>query len=182
MKYCVLIIILNVWFSFSLVAQNDNQPTKPCMHPEAKQFDFWLGEWDLTWQGPQAGIPEGQEGKAVNIIKSELGGCVIAENFSFADSSFVGRSWSVYNPGKKRWQQTWVDNNGGYLLFTGEYRDGKMILQTQPYDRNGKTFVSRMVFKNIKNKSFDWDWQRSNDNGKTWNDVWNIHYLRRAAE
>jgi len=181
MKYCILMLLMTVWMSVSAIAQNA-QPAKPCTQLEAKQFDFWIGEWDLTWQGPQGGLPEGQVGKAVNIINSELGGCVIAENFSFADSSYTGRSWSVYSAGKKQWQQTWVDNSGSYLLFTGEFSEGKMILQTQPYQRGDKTFVSRMVFKNIQKNSLDWDWQRSDDNGKTWKDVWNIHYQRKMTE
>jgi len=75
-----------------------------------------------------------------------------------------------------------VDNQGGYLLFTGEFNDGQMELRTEPSEREGKTFISRMVFRNITKNSLDWDWQRSEDGGKTWQDLWNIHYERKQPD
>src|SRR5690348_4622857 len=85
------------------------------------QFDFWLGEWDLTWQ---------DGGQATNTISTILDGKVIFESFDASPSdSFKGLSFSVYNPTLDRWQQTWVDNRGAYLDFTGAFRDGKMILE-----------------------------------------------------
>lgn len=57
-----------------------------------------------------------------------------------------------------------------------------MELRTPPCQRNGKTYISRMVFKNITENSLDWDWQRSENDGKTWVDVWNIHYQRRQSD
>jgi hypothetical protein len=37
----------------------------------------------------------------------------------------------------------------------------------------------RMIWRNIENASMDWHWQRSPDEGKTWEDSWVIHYQRR---
>jgi hypothetical protein len=36
--------------SAALVAQTapPAQPPDPCALPDQKQFDFWVGEWDLT--------------------------------------------------------------------------------------------------------------------------------------
>ena len=39
--------------------------------------------------------------------------------------------------------------------------------------------ATQMVFENITADHFDWNWQRSNNNGETWTDVWNIHYTRK---
>jgi hypothetical protein len=128
------------------------------------------------------GLAEGQQGSGTNKIRKVLGGCVIEENFSTVDQSFIGKSWSVYNSQKREWQQTWVDNRGGYLLFTGAITDGKMELRTQQFERKGKIYISRMVFENISENSLDWNWQRSEDNGKTWVDLWNIHYERKKDE
>ena len=155
------------------------QQTRPCDTPEGKQFDFWLGEWELTWPAEQFGGKKGELGHGTNTITRILGDCIIQEEFRFPGGKFDGHSVSVYNIQKKHWQQTWVDNQGGYLLFTGEFKDGKMTLRTAPFQRNGQTFISRMVFKNITYNSLDWDWQRSPDDGKTWTDQWNIHYERK---
>jgi hypothetical protein len=55
---------------------------------------------------------------------------------------------------------------------------GKMELRTAVTETAGRKIVSRMVFKNITTNALDWDWQRSLDGGKSWQDVWNIHYQR----
>ncbi|KAA3619966.1 MAG: DUF1579 domain-containing protein [Calditrichaeota bacterium] len=172
------LLFLFLVLPLAVVTGQTNQ--KPCTSEESRQFDFWLGTWDLAWPGGQMGIPEGQTGTGTNQIKKVLGTCVIEENFSFPGGKFDGRSLSVFNPQKKMWQQTWVDNSGAYLLFEGQVEDGKMVLQMEPVERNGKTFISRMVFENITENALDWNWQRSSDGGKTWKDLWNIHYTRRA--
>ena len=78
------------------------------------QFDFWLGEWDVTW---------GEDGKATNHVLRIMDNKVIQENFSSADLN--GMSVSVYDPERKVWCQTWVDNNGTYREFTGKFENGK---------------------------------------------------------
>lgn len=49
-----------------------NRP-KPCTtRPEYRQFDFWIGEWDVQAGGNQAGT---------NSVQLILGDCVIFENW-----------------------------------------------------------------------------------------------------
>ncbi len=31
--------------------QTSAAPQNPCAAPQQKQFDFWVGEWELTWPG-----------------------------------------------------------------------------------------------------------------------------------
>ncbi len=76
------------------------------------------------------------------------------------------------------WKQTWVDNQGGYLDFTGNFNNNKMILHRSAIDKNGNKFMQRMIYYNITENSFDWNWEISKDNGKTWNSRWQIHYSR----
>lgn len=137
--------------------------------PEARQFDFWLGNWALTW---------GEDQHGVNAITSIMDGRVILENFSaLPQSPFVGMSVSVYNAALGKWQQTWVDNNASYLDFVGEYRDGQMILQ-RTARQNGAEFLQRMVWYNIEADALDWNWERSDDGGAIWRTLWHIHYTR----
>jgi hypothetical protein len=152
-------------------AQEAAAAPPPCASPEARQFDFWIGEWDLTWDG----------GSGTNVVTSELGGCVVEENFDGRDAEgkgLVGRSLSVYSPAKGKWLQTWVDNSGGYLDFEGGWTDSTMVLGRQA-ERNGTTFLQRMVFHNITQNAFDWNWERSDDGGTTWKPLWVIHYARK---
>jgi hypothetical protein len=145
------------------------QQANPCETEEARQFDFWVGEWNLTW---------GEDQHGTNTVTKILGGCVIQEQFNGNPASpFIGMSVSSYNHQLEKWQQTWVDNSGGYLDFTGELRDGKMILSRQA-EREGNVILQRMVFYNIQENSLDWNWERSADDGETWEVLWHISYQR----
>jgi hypothetical protein len=142
----------------------------PCEQAEARQFDFWLGNWDLTW---------GEEGRGTNRISLILDGCVIQEEFDGTPSiSLKGVSISTFNAALGKWQQTWVDNSGGYLDFTGGFVDGKMILSREAIVQE-KPIKQRMVFYNIAENELDWNWERSDDDGESWQVVWHIHYQRK---
>ena len=135
-------------------------------NPET-QFDFWLGEWDCTW---------GENERGSNHVLRIMDGKVIQENFSAPDMQ--GISVSVYDAERKLWCQTWVDSSGSYLDFTGGFEDGKMILVRDAIVK-GEACKQRMVWYNIAESQFDWNWERSDDGGKTWRILWQIKYKRR---
>ena len=88
----------------------------------------------------------------------------------------------MYSPRKNIWQQTWVDNMGGYIALTGKYENNEMTLTTAPQKLpDGKEIISRMVFFNITRGNFDWRWQSTTDNGTTWQTNWLIHYKRKNS-
>ena len=131
------------------------------------QFDFWLGEWDCTW---------GEDNRGSNHVLRILDDKIIQETFSAPD--LKGMSVSVYDPERGLWCQTWVDNSGTYLDFTGKFEDGKMILARDAIVR-GQACKQRMVWYNIQADSFEWNWERSDDGGSTWRVLWQIHYTRK---
>lgn len=153
-------------------------PPKPCTAPEASQFDFWVGDWEASWPAAQ-GSPAGT---GANHIVKTMGGCVIEEHFdASASSGLVGHSVSVYLPRFGKWKQTWVDNQGAYLDFTGEFQDGQMILARPAVTPKGVRVLQRMVWKNITPSAFDWSWEQSTDDGKTWKVLWPIRYTRKKS-
>lgn len=85
---------------------------------------------------------------ATNCVTEGLGGKVVEENFVMG--SFLGKSVSAYDKSRNIWRQTWVDSTGSYLVFEGGM-DGE-----------------KMVFSEITDDSFVWDWERGTDRGKTW--------------
>jgi len=138
------------------------------MDPQPEtQFDFWLGEWDVTW---------GEDGTGTNHIERILDGKIIQENFIAPD--LHGMSVSSYDPERQLWCQTWVDNNGTYLDFTGKFEDGRMTLSRDAIVR-GEACKQRMVWHNIQGDRLEWNWERSDDGGKTWRVLWQIHYVRK---
>ncbi len=106
------------------------------MQPE-RQFDFWLGEWDAVWEG----------GSGTNRVEMGFDGKVVQENFNAPD--LIGMSVSVYDLERQLWCQTWVDNSGSYLDFTGKFENEKMIL-TRDAIVKGEICKQRMVWYNIK--------------------------------
>ena len=146
-------------------------PEHPCSSPEAHQFDFWVGEWDLTW---------GESERGSNKITKTLGNCVILEEFNGTPAmEFHGLSVSVFNQRTNLWHQTWVDSSGGYLDFKGSYQDGRMIMNREAIIE-GRPVTQRMVWYNLAEDSLDWNWERSFDGGETWEVVWHIRYRRKS--
>jgi Protein of unknown function (DUF1579) len=151
------------------------QPS-PCSKLEQKQLEFWVGEWDLTWPGNNPG----ETAHGTSSVRRILDGCIVEENFSGGDAMHLrGQSVSIFDIRAGKWKQTWVDNEGGYLDFTGEFKDGQMILAREATRPDGTRGLQRMVFKNITRAEFDWSWEGSKDGGKTWAVLWPIHYKRK---
>jgi len=129
----------------------------PCADPQQRQLEFWVGEWDLTWPGDKPGELE----HGTNSIHRLLDSCVVQENFSGGDAMHLrGMSLSIFDTRARKWKQTWVDNEGGYLDFVGELKDGQMILARDAVRPDGRKVIQRMVFKNITANEFDRNWGR----------------------
>jgi hypothetical protein len=153
-------------------------PPNPCAAPEQKQLEFWVGEWDLTWPAEK----QGELGHGTNSIHRQFDSCVVQENSSGGDAMHLrGMSVSIFDTRARRWKQTWVDNEGGYLDFVGEYKNGQMILARDGVRPDGTKVIQQMVFKNITANEFDWNWEASADGGKTWQVMWPIHYKRKST-
>jgi hypothetical protein len=111
-------------------------PPKPfdCSAPVHRQFDFWLGEWDVvpnpatTPSGPPtaAGAPQKP---GLNVITSIDGGCVLLESWTAGPQT--GHSFNIYDRTRQQWHQTWVDNSGGLHEYWGALVGGNMVFMGQ---------------------------------------------------
>jgi hypothetical protein len=130
-------------------------------------LDFWLGDWSVTWPG----------GTGTNSIRRILQDRVVEEAFECRDddgSTLLGRSLSV-RAGDGVWRQTWADSSGAYLDFVGVEVDGRISFQRT--DADGVR--QRMVWLDVTDDGFRWEWQRSTDGGETWTVTWPLDYRRR---
>lgn len=160
-------------FAFTLAAA---LASAPAIDDATKQLDFWVGRWTCTGKMRTAsGKDQWMDTSATNRIEHVFKGHVIQEHFSM--KGLQGTSLSVYDPNAKLWKQTWVDDSGSYIDLTGGWTDGKMTLTTLAKPHAPK-FFARMVFENITKDSFDWNWEKSTDEGKTWELEWHLHYSR----
>jgi hypothetical protein len=122
-------------------------------------LDFWIGEWDVRWDG----------GAGTNTITPELGGGVVLERFESPD--LRGLSVSVHDG--ERWRQAWVDSNDTYLDFTGGWAGDEFELL---HVRDDACF--RMRFTEIGPDSLVWLWEQRV--AAAWELKWRIDYARRS--
>lgn len=163
-----LLLLLFISLSFAQVEPKINE----------NWLDFWVGKWKLEWKDK-----DGSRGKGSNEIKKILANKVIYEKFEAkkgALKGFKGRSFSVIDATTGNWKQTWVDNQNGYLDFVGSQNGDKKIFSRKFKNKKGNPVIQRMVFKDIKENSFTWDWEISQDEGKTWDLKWQIFYTKKV--
>ena len=143
--------------------------THPCSYvPEYKQFDFWVGEWNVQNRGQQAGT---------NSVQRILDGCVLLENWTSA-SGGTGKSFNFYDASTGKWQQTWVDSTGNVLNLNGEYKDNALRFTGETRSQRGVKTMHHLTFFNLGPERVRQLWEQSTDDGKTWNVVWDGTYIR----
>jgi len=137
------------------------------MRSDSTSLDFWLGDWSCTWEG----------GRGRNRVTKELDGQVVIERFeSLAPERWSGMSLSVFDE-VHGWRQTWADSTGNYWALEGSPRaDGFSFSVTETEE--GERVQKRMVFSDIEPDAFRWRWERSADDGATWEPLWTIDYRR----
>lgn len=156
------------------LAQNGTAPA-PCSQPECRQFDFWVGDWDVATQN---GKPAG-----TNSIKRVLNGCAIQENWKSAQGPFEGNSYSLYDARRGRWHQTWVDNTGNLLRLDGGFVNGKMVLTDwrPPAQPGAMDVLHRITWEKKSDDEVRQLWESSPDGGQTWTVVFDGKYVRRKG-
>jgi hypothetical protein len=168
-------------FLITLIAMSGvkiNAQKTPCTtDPVYRQFDFWIGEWEVY----------GKNGKKAGDSKIDLilDSCIILENWKSANPFrglyYSGKSFNTYNSVTKQWQQTWVDNVGGTTEFLeGHFEDNKMIFKTKPFPVSNDTMaVRRLTFFSLGTDKVRQYSEISKDNEKTWTAEYDLEYRRK---
>lgn len=128
----------------------------PCDGPEFRQFDFWIGDWQVF--RPDETLA------GTNSIRREMGGCVLHERYR-TDQGYVGESFNVYDAGRRRWHQTWVDSSGLLLLLDGGLEDGNMVLEGATSDDKGVVTRHRITWTPNPDGSVRQHWQTTDAAG-----------------
>ncbi|MBY0563545.1 MAG: hypothetical protein K2P58_05085 [Hyphomonadaceae bacterium] len=79
-------------------------PQRPagCTASEHRQFDFWLGEWDVSPSSAASGATIAES--SVTLADQ---GCVIIEHWRPFGGAH-GHSLNMYDPATQAWHQTWM--------------------------------------------------------------------------
>jgi tetratricopeptide (TPR) repeat protein len=160
---------------FARIIEQAKKNQHPCAYtPENRQFDFWLGEWNVSTT--QGAVPSGN-----SKIELILEDCVVQENWKSLNSPYAGKSYNIYNASLKRWEQYWVDNVGGNIFFYGGLKDGVMDYWTDDLPQPDGTKLKRhLQFFKLGSDSVRQFSQGSSDGGKSWRVEYDFTYIRES--
>jgi hypothetical protein len=140
----------------------------PCTASQYREFDFWLGDWEVKSATGQA--------LGRNRISKKHGGCVVVEEWESANGG-SGSSFNIYDQPTKQWHQFWVDASGTNWLSSdkqgnpvtlrGGIRDGAMVMSSHP-DTLPSIGQTRVTFRPLPDGRVRQTFEGSTDGGKTW--------------
>lgn len=147
--------------------------TLPCQTAEFRQFDFWLGDWDVH-------NPAGQK-VGDNLVTREQDGCLLVEHWKSARGVESGTSFNYFDIRDKKFHQIYFDNSGNagaYPPMAGGVVENKMV----------------MISDEKASPVFRWTWyvispgkvrqmaEQSDDQQKTWRTIWDSTYISKAQQ
>jgi len=151
-------------------AQQPSPPPAGCASAESRQFDFWVGRWDVYPSGKDALV-------AHSLIERLYQGCAIRENWMPLRGG-GGGSLNSFVPKEDAWRQTWVDSSGARVEFKGGLHGKEMVLEgfwpgSAP---GGKDGITRMTYTPNPDGSVRQHGQVSTDQGRTWAESFDFIY------
>ena len=135
-----------------------------CQAPELRQFDFWVGRWNV-FDAADKKVGE-------NVIESIDSGCVLLERWR-GNGGFTGSSLNSWSAVTKQWHQHWVDNQGGLLRLSGAFEGGRMVLAASEPDpkKPGSLLCQRITWTALPDGSVRQLWEQSAGGGAAWTTV-----------
>lgn len=158
---------------------------------EAAQFDFLVGEWEISVRPQATGLAQRIHGvpRLAGTWKARRGldNWGIEDEMRIVDGSgnpmSLAHTVRVFDAGARRWSQTTLDvYRGRFTAGTAEWTNGEMVLSSRGTDQEGRAYLNRTRFYEITPTSFKWQQDRSFDEGRTWTEaVLRIEARRTAA-
>ncbi len=152
---------------FAKARERIQKNAHPCESTaEYRQFDFWLGEWDVQVSGQTI---------ANSRIEKMLDGCVVQENW-MPFGGIEGKSWNFYNSSTKKWEQVWM-SAGSTLKFEGTLHDGALHYEGLTPLPGGVKRQEKLTFTPLPQGKVRQFWEQSTDGGKTWTTAFDGIYV-----
>ncbi len=150
-------------------------PAAVCNTDKYHQFDFWIGDWDVSSSGQMAGT---------NSIHPIHNGCALQENWQGSgEGGISGSSFNIYDRANDKWHQTWVDASGTLLELDGAFVDGKMVLSGERPSRDGSgTSLHRITWTPGEDGAVRQLWEVSKDDGGNWSVLFDGLYEKQDKE
>jgi len=158
--------------AFKRIMDKAESAAHPCAHqPVYRQFDFWLGEWDVV-------TTQGQNPAGTSSIQLIIDQCVLLENWTGGGGG-TGKSFNHYDTTTKKWIQDWVDSRSNSVHFEGGLENGVMSYFADAVDGQGAHTRRHLQFFKLDADHIRQFSQMSNDGGTTWATEYDLTYIRK---
>jgi hypothetical protein len=148
-------------------------PPPACETGEHRQFDFWVGRWDVYRSDTNQLV-------AHSLIEKLYGGCAVRENWMPLNGFGAGGSLNSYRPEKKKWRQVYTGAANGWAEYSGGMdRDAMVLVGTQIMPNGTRTPV-RITYKRGESGSILQIGEQSPDGGESWQ--LRYHFIYRPAQ
>lgn len=146
-----------------------------CDKEEFRQFDFWIGEWEVT-------TPDGNLAGHSKITK-HLGECTLHEHYK-TPKGFEGTSFNIYDRVNKQWHQSWVDNTGQLLKLDGGLvkindKQSAMVMQGEGMTPTGQRVIHRITWTPSEDGTVRQHWESSGNLGHSWTTLFDGKYSKK---
>lgn len=177
-------LVLALGMTSALTAQDF--PVSTALPEEARQFDFWVGEWDVNLRVRQDDLSWADQIRAVARIYPILRGKAILELWSDVRASGIkGYSLRYYDTERDEWV-LWLNwpgpDRSGSSSLSGSFRHGRGEFFATRRAADGSETLSRYTFSDITPESLRWDDAYSSDGGETWTHRWIMEFTRTGAK
>jgi hypothetical protein len=148
-------------------------PPPGCTTPEYRQFDYWVGDWNVT--DSAGGTLYG-----TNNVTLEESTCLIHEHWAGSRGG-TGQSFNYYDPRRQVWQQDWVASNAGSSLhLVGKLEGNAMVLEADMPGPNATTIHHKAMWIPQPDGRVRQYWRQTTDGGKTWTIVFDGYYKKKG--
>jgi hypothetical protein len=146
----------------------------PCaLSAPSRALDYWVGEWSVNVPG---GGPS-----STSTVRLLLDQCVVVENWGDGHGH-DGENIFGYSLGDRDWRGMFFDNHGHVHVFvSGKVADGTAEFLGPSVDEHGEAVLNRIRLVRLAPDRIEQTWEKSRDNGQTWNRQFRLEYTRRRV-
>ena len=159
-----IVVLFSLFFSFNTLAA-------PCAEKAHRDFDFWLGLWEVS----------SSKGQVVghNKIK-RINPCLILESWRGKKGS-QGTSMNYFDPQKGKWVQHWVSGDGTIIHLEGEFKNQAMsMVGTIYYAKSKKTFPFKGEWAILADQRVRQTFHQQDPKNQKWNPWFDGYYKKQT--
>jgi len=139
---------------------------------EIRQLDYWLGTWTVS--------APGSTDTSTAKVSLSLDHCLFTESWDNG-KGHAGKDMFAYSPDDNNWHGMFADNEGRVHLFDrGKVAAGTAEFEGPSRGPQGEAVLNRVKLTRVSPNKLQQTWEKSTDNGATWNTIFRGEYSRKA--